>query len=116
MSKKGLELYKMFIDELVSHHNSITSKRILDNSFPDTEKYKDIKKIIKKLKPKYREILANLIQEEYDSGIHYTLAYIDDKISDGLVLQENGEKYITDEFESMHYDFVCRKEGDEWPK
>jgi len=34
----------------------------------------------------------------------------------GLVLSQDGEAYPHDYFESMHYDFICRSEGDEWPE
>jgi len=34
----------------------------------------------------------------------------------GLTLNQQGETYPVDAFESMHYDFVCRCDGDEWPE
>ena len=45
-----------------------------------------------------------------NTGLEYYKDFID-----GLVLSQNGEVLPYDEFESMHYDFVCRCEGDEWP-
>lgn len=33
---------------------------------------------------------------------------------DGLVLSQDGEDYPYDHFDSMHFDFICRCEGDEW--
>mgnify|MGYP003502245532 CR=1 FL=1 len=45
-----------------------------------------------------------------NTGLEYYKDFID-----GLVLSQNGEEFPFDEFESMHYDFVCRCEGDEWP-
>ena len=35
---------------------------------------------------------------------------------DGLVLQQEGVEYPHDYFESMHFDFIGRCEGDEWPE
>lgn len=58
-----------------------------------------------------------MLQDVYESGIHDTLAYLDEKIeADGLLLVEDNTAYITDAFDSMHYDFICRKEGDAWPE
>lgn len=56
-------------------------------------------------------------------GLEYYKDFIDGLVKrknekmdcDGLILSQNGEEFPFDEFESMHYDFICRCEGDEWP-
>ncbi|WP_431603728.1 DUF6547 family protein [Actinotignum urinale] len=34
----------------------------------------------------------------------------------GLELHQDGESYPNDYFESPHYDFISRCDGDEWPE
>ena len=33
-----------------------------------------------------------------------------------LELHQDGESYPNDYFESLHYDFISRCDGDEWPE
>ncbi len=35
---------------------------------------------------------------------------------EGLELHQDGESYPNDYFESLHYDFISRCDGDEWPE
>lgn len=64
-----------------------------------------------------REVLAEILQKEYIAGIHDTLAYINEMMDqEGLELQQDGEAYPNDYFESLHYDFISRCDGDEWPE
>lgn len=35
---------------------------------------------------------------------------------EGLELHQDGESYPNDYFESLHYDFTSRCDGDEWPE
>jgi len=35
---------------------------------------------------------------------------------DGLELRQDGESIPNDYFESLHYDFISRCDGDEWPE
>ena len=51
------------------------------------------------------------MSDEKRSGLEYYKDFID-----GLVKCKNGEPFPYDEFESMHYDFICRCECDEWRK
>lgn len=56
-----------------------------------------------------------MVQRARIGGIHDTLAYIDEMMDcNGLILTQEDEVYPHDHFESMHYDFICRSEGDEW--
>ena len=49
--------------------------------------------------------------------IHTTLAYINKMMDlDGLELHQNGKAYPNDYFEILHYDFISRCDGDEWPE
>lgn len=113
----GLDLYKAFIDGLVKKKNCIQSKWITEKGYPDIADNKEINNLLSSLTDEQKSVLACMVQKARLSGIHDTLAYMNEMMDcDGLELSQNGEKYPYDEFDSMHYDFICRCEGDEWPK
>lgn len=114
---KGLELYKAFIDGLVERKESVTARWVRDDAFPQIEENKRKNTFITALTPEQRELLADMLQEEKITGIHDTLAYINEMMDlDGLELRQDGETYPNDYFESLHYDFISRCDGDEWPE
>ena len=116
---KPLEEYKAFIDGLLGRP-SIGAHRAKEgiwnvNQIPEQEKFN---RLLKELSPEQRETLADLLQQEYDSGIFAVLAYLTDKINvDGLRLVQNGIELAVEPYGTeMYYDWVCRREGDEWPE
>lgn len=112
---KGLEYYKDFIDGLVKRKDGVLSKWILGKGYPDNEDNRLYNELLASLSPIQKEVLAKLVQEARLGGMHDTLAYMNEMMDcAGLVLSQNGESFPYDEFESMHYDFICRCEGDEW--
>ena len=111
------ELYKAFIDGLVERKDSMTSRWIKGDGFPQTDDNKAKNVFLAALTPEQREVLAELLQDEHIAGIHNTLAYINEMMDlDGLELYQDGESYPNDYFESLHYDFISRCDGDEWPE
>jgi len=115
--ERGLERYKAFIDGLVARKNGVEAKRIMGKGYPQNEDNKAVNQFLNSLTPEQKAVLANMVQEARTGGIHDTLAYLDEMMDrDGLVLSQDGEAYPHDHFESMHYDFICRSEGDEWPE
>lgn len=114
---KGLTLYKEFIDGLVERKGSVIAKWVKGDGFPKTKDNKDKNKFISELTPEQKEILVSMLEEEHIAGIHTTLAYINKMMDlDGLELIQLGNSYHNDYFESLHYDFISRCEGDEWPE
>jgi len=114
---KGLELYKAFIDGLVERKGCVASRWIINGSYPQIDDNIAINQFLAMLTEQQKAILAKMVQDVRLGGIHDTLAYIDEMVDcDGLVLSQGGEVYPCDHFEGMHYDFVCRSEGDEWPE
>ena len=114
---KGLEYYKNFIDGLVEQKNGVDGKRILGKGYPHNEENRPYNELLASLTLEQKEVLAKLVQKARLGGIHDALAYMDEMMDcDGLQLTQNGESLPHDAFESMHYDFICRCEGDEWPK
>lgn len=114
---RGLEYYKKFIDGLVAQKSGVDSKKILGKGYPKTEENQAYNELLDSLTLEQKEVLAKLVQKARLGGIHDTLAYMNEMMDcDGLVLSQNGETFPCDEFESMHYDFICRCDGNEWPK
>ena len=114
---KGLLYYKSFIDGLVARKNGGDAKRILGKGYPNNKENQAYNELLASLTTEQKEVLAMLVQKARLDGIHDTLAYMNELMDcDGLVLSKNGESFPYDEFESMHYDFICRCEGDEWRK
>ncbi len=115
--EKGLEQYKAFIDGLVARKNGVEAKRIMEKGYPQNDENKAVNQLLNGLTPEQKAVLAKLAQDARLGGIHDTLAYLDEMMDrGGLVLSQDGEAYPYDYFESMHYDFICRSEGDEWPE
>lgn len=114
---KGLELYKAFIDGLVERKNSVEARWIMDKGYPQNDDNTTINQLLDVLTPEQKGVLAAMVQKARIAGIHDALAYMDEMMDcDGLVLSQNGEVYPYDYFDSMHYDFICRSESDEWPE
>lgn len=114
---KELELYKAFIDGLVERKDSMTALWVKGNGFPKTEDNKAKNELLAALTPEQKGVLAEMLQDEHIAGIHDTLAYINEMMDlEGLELHQDSESYPNDYFESLHYDFISRCDGDEWPE
>ena len=96
---KELKLYKAFIDGLVERKDSMTARWVKGDGFPQTDDNKAKNDLFAALTPAQREVLAEILQDEHIAGIHDAL-----------------ESYPNDYFESLHYDFISRCDGDEWPE
>ena len=113
----GLELYKSFIDGLVKRKNGVLGKWILGNGYPQAGDNKEINELLASLSDKQKEVLAKVVTDARIGGIHDTLAYMNEMMDcDNLVLSQDGQDFPYDQFDSMHYDFIARCEGDEWPE
>ena len=114
---KELELYKIFIDGLVERKDSMTARWVKGDGFPKTEDNKAKNELLATLTPEQKGIIAKMLQDEHIAGIHTALAYINKMMDlDGLELHQDGEAYSNDYFESLHYDFISRCDGDERPE
>lgn len=114
---KELELYNNFIDGLVERKNSVTALWVKGDGFPKIADNKAKNDLLATLTPEQKDVLAEMLQDEHIAGIHTTLAYINKMMDlDGLELHQDSESYPNDYFESLHYDFISRCDGDEWPE
>ena len=113
---KDLELYKAFIDGLVKRKQSVAAQWVKEGSFPKTEDNKAKNELLASLSPEQREVLAQILEDEHIAGMHTALAYLNEIMDlDGLELSQDGQAIKNNYFESLHYDFICRCEGDDWP-
>src|SRR5262245_15172686 len=111
--------YKEFIEALVGIRPAVLARWVLEKSaWPDLPENKAINAFVAKLTDAQREILATLLQQARDGGIHDTLAYLNDEINlEGLRIVRNGRELPVEPFGTeMYYDWTCRREGDPWPK
>ena len=114
----GLEVYKAFIDGMAAvQRDNVTAKWIEKDGYPKLEENKKINELLRSLSKEQRALLAKIVTEAKQEGIHDALVYIDEMMDlDGLEIYQNGVKMECGHFESMHFDFICRCEGDEWPE
>lgn len=111
-----LEFYCQFMDDLVSDlSESIAARRFLAGVWhreppPDQEKYN---RLLNSLTEEQRSILAELFREERTAGIHDLLVYLEER---ELTIQGAGGSFCGSPFGTgMHFDYVARLAGDEWP-
>jgi hypothetical protein len=118
--------YKRFIDELVDCARDDTiairirsnghSERTNDDRLPLDEKERQRKDFFLSLSPAQKEDIAKLIQETRESAIHDIASFLEGQLSsDGMKISWNGEEIAASPYASMHYDYVCRLNGDSWP-
>jgi carboxymethylenebutenolidase len=134
-----LDEYKPFVDGLVKIRPSVEARWVVEKGWPKIEltdpmyrtlspaarKLRDeahqrnehINHFLAELTAEQREILADIVQEARDSGIHDTLVYINDSINlSGLRLSVNGIELAIEPYGTeMYFDWTARREGDEWP-
>ena len=115
--ERGLELYKAFIDGLVKRKDGVLGKWIIGKGYPNTDDNKEINDLLNSLSAEQKSIVAKMVSKARIGGIHDTLAYMNEMMDcDGLEISQHGEVFPHNKFDSMHYDFICRCEGDEWPE
>jgi hypothetical protein len=111
--KNELDTYKEFVDEVVSLKEAAASAWVLKGSYPNISDNEYRNKILASLPEHQRTEIAKMIQEARESGIHDLLAFMNQECSisyQGKVLPP--EPFGTE----LHFDFIARSEGDEWPE
>jgi hypothetical protein len=114
-----LDDYKALIDALVDFRPDVTARWVREKRpWPDLPENRAINEFVGQLSDSEREVLAILLQHARDGGIHDVLAYLNAEVClKGLRLVRNGRELPVEPFGTeLHYDWVCRREGDQWPK
>ncbi len=108
-----IDKYKEFIDAAVSIKKNVVSQWVIDGFYPDVPPNKERKDILTSLSSEQRKEISLMLQEAKESGIHDLLALL----SDTSEITYGGIKLPIEPFGSeLYYDFVARREGDEWPE
>ncbi|NEP77059.1 MAG: hypothetical protein F6K39_02085 [Okeania sp. SIO3B3] len=118
VKEKQLKLYKKFVDGMVSRSEGVLGRWVLERgAWPDMPENKVINEFLQKLGRHDKEVLAGLLEQARDDGIHDSLVYLYDKMTlDGLKLIEKGVELPQDPFGTeLYFDWVARREGDPWP-
>lgn len=81
MLSDPLDEYKAFIDGLVGIRESVEARMICQGRWPygrtDDEDNSQVSKLLKELTPSQRDVVARLVQEAREGGIHDVLVFID---------------------------------------
>ena len=108
----SIESYKLFIDDVVSVKHSVTSDWVKRGSFPKTTENEQRNVILSSLSGEQLEEVSKLMQESKESGIHDLLVLINESCTvtykDAVLPRE---PFGTE----MHFDFVARACGENWP-
>ncbi|MEK4661450.1 DUF6547 family protein [Priestia sp. FSL H7-0729] len=109
--------YKDFIDGLVEIRPGVLSRWVLTTGWPKTEENIKVNEFIGSLSEEQKQLLAQIIQQSRDGGIHDVLVYLNDEINlNGMKITKNDIEIAKEPFDSeMYFDWVCRREGDPWP-
>lgn len=114
----GLRLYRNFVDELVALRDCVMARWVTERRpWPDQPENRAANDLVGSLDDAQREILARLLQQARDGGIHNVLAFLNDRMElANLRLVCDGEEMPVEPFDTgLHYDWVCRCQGDPWP-
>jgi len=110
---------KALIDALVEVRPDPCAHWVRDKRpWPDLRENKAINAFVGQLTDAQRKVLAALLQDARDGGIHDTLAYLTDEIDlEGLRIVRNGRELPVEPFGTeLYWDWTARRAGDPWPE
>lgn len=114
---KSVSLYKSIVDEFAQIHEGVHRTWVMERGWPQKKENEDINQLLAKLNHSEKETLVKLLDDARVEGIHDTLVMLNDRMDmDGLRFVENGVEMAWQPFDStLYYDWMCRKEKDDWP-
>jgi hypothetical protein len=114
----ALDDYKALIDGLVAIRPCVVARRVSERrAWPDLPENAVVNEFVASLRDEQRGVLSRLLQESREGGIHDALAFLNEAINcRGYRLVREGRELPVEPFGTeLHYDWVCRREGDAWP-
>ena len=114
-----LDYYKTLIDRLASQRDDVHARRVREGGpWSETKSQQDARRLISELSPQQREVLAAMLQNSRDSGIHDVLVVLSEEMNlSGLKLVRKGQALPNEPFGTeLFYDWTSRVEGDDWPE
>ncbi|MEZ4298869.1 MAG: DUF6547 family protein [Polyangiaceae bacterium] len=112
------ERYNNLVDGLVERREGVLGSWILEKGWPDVPENEEINAFLSKLSDRDRAILAGIAREARDSGIHDTLAYLQEQMDlNGLRLVIDGETLPVSPYDTgIFWDWTSRVNGAPWPR
>lgn len=118
--------YKWLVDEFVKISKiDVTANRIRKNGHGERTNETDLrlstyeqqqKELLLRLSKKDQEIIASMLEQARSSAIHDVCSLLEDELAlENMEIFSIKGKISASPFASMHYDFVCRHQGDAWP-
>ncbi len=117
-----LEEYQAFIDGLLGWpRHSVIARWVREWGTDLPKTYQPPEEFHQKMclfTPEQRQVMADMLQEEHESGVHSVLAYLTDKINiDGLRLSRNGVELAIEPYGAeMYWDWRQRCMEGTWPE
>ncbi len=114
-----LSEYKKLIDDLVQRRPSVTARAIKHQGrLHPSDRNEEVNRLLAQLSSEQKEVVAQLIQQGRDGGIHDALAYLTDAINlEGHRLWRNGVELAVEPYGTeMYFDWLARLTGDDWPE
>ena len=113
-----LDLWKSFVDSFAhlhdgSHHSWVAER----GAYPDIDENKEVNALLQTLPPEQRKIIARMLIEARYGGVHDALVVLNDRmaINKGAYIEGGVQMEFQPYGSELYYDYVCRKEGEEWP-
>jgi len=105
-----IQLYKKLIDDLVDQRDCVLAKRV-------REKHRLCPQVIASLSEEVREVIAEMLQDARDGGIHDTLVYLNEEmtLNEMRIVVDDTDLPVEPFGTEMFYDWVARCDGSTWP-
>ena len=113
------DLWKSFVDSFAALHDGVHRKWIVERgTYPVVQENEAINALIASLTLPRRELLASMLVDAREGGVHDALVVLHDR----LALNEGAysEGGVQMEFEpvgnTLYQDYVARRAGYDWPE
>lgn len=113
----AVKLYQEFIDCFANcSHVERIGIWVRERGWPDLPENKPINDLLAKLSDEEKDVLVKMLQHERNGGIHDALVQINERVDlNELRIVEGGVEMAVEPYGNpMHFDYVCRREGDDW--
>ncbi len=117
MANRSLAAYQRFIDDMVKLRKGVLVRWVKEKGWPKLPENEPINRLLSELSGEQKDVVAQIIQEARDGGVHDVLAYLDERINfDKLRIVADGVELAVEPYGTeMHFDWVARREGMAWP-
>jgi hypothetical protein len=113
-----IDAYHDFVDALVARRECVLAKRVQTAwRWPAESSFAKFNSLVEGLSQAQRDLLAALLQEARDGGIHDVLAEVSERANlKGFGLVQDGELLPMEPHGTeIYFDWVARCAGEAWP-